>query len=381
MNILNNIENKAGLYIHIPFCKSKCSYCAFYSIANQSYEDAYIDSLLSELKTRKALDGWSDKNFSSIYIGGGTPSTLSFKNIEKLFNGIFSELKIEAEAEITFELNPEDREKIATLKSSSPINRLSIGIESFFEKNLSFMRRRHSQKDAIECIEFAKKSFSNLSLDLIYDIPNNSLDDWKQDFETLLSFEPEHFSIYSLTVEENTLLSRMLSEGKISMPSQDFLYELYFLSQEIAEKLGYHCYEVSNFAKKGFESRHNSLYWTCQIPYLGLGCGAHSFWEHKRRANNCNVKHYISNIYNQNSYTQEDLSEIDIFHEYIMNSLRCKKGIEKDVIASFSSHIISDFHKKIEKYLACKLIYETEHSFEPSLQAMYRADGIALDFF
>ncbi|MDE6307304.1 MAG: radical SAM family heme chaperone HemW, partial [Bacteroidales bacterium] len=341
----------AGLYIHVPFCEAKCCYCAFYSVADPTYRHAYVDAVLREAAQRleEADTPWREAVFDTLYLGGGTPSVLSIADCVRLFEGLNRLFRWSASPEITFELNPEHRGLLPDLKRHTPVNRLSMGIQSFRDERLRFMRRRHNGSEARAAIETAAAvGFDNLSIDLIYGLPDMTASEWTEQLDTAAAYRPPHLSAYALTIEPGSLLARQVERGDCRLPDQDVLAMQYGLLTDWAERQGYAAYEVSNFAWPGHEARHNSRYWDVQTPYLGLGPGAHSFCRlpsatagHDaasavavRRANRPDVRTYVSEAYGPGHFEQERLSETDLYHEYVMTALRTEAGLDNGRLAA-----------------------------------------------
>ena len=321
----------AGIYIHIPFCKKICYYCDFYKSANYRYVDEFIDAILKEISYKK---GFTKEVIETIYFGGGTPSSISIKNIELILNQLYTTFNISEEPEITFEINPDDVyfEYLHKLKSIG-INRLSIGIQSFNDKILNFLNRRHNLKQSIHSIIHAQKlGFNNISIDLIYGIPHQSITDFLSDLDTFFSFGLNHLSAYHLTIEDKTHFGRMLKKGVLSEVNEK---ESLLFYNELINKMGknnYSHYEISSFAKSDYYSKHNMSYWK-NIPYIGFGPSAHSYDGSSRYWNIESVKKYIKQINTNESYfDKENLTVIDKFNEYIITGLRTKWGCNLDNI-------------------------------------------------
>lgn len=375
-------QGGSGLYIHIPFCESKCIYCAFYSIADPSLRCSYIEALLKEAAYRAEAEGWKNHVFKSIYIGGGTPSVLPISDIVKIFDELSKILCLSSAEEITIELNPEHQKLIKELRTNTPINRLSIGVQSFDDNRLKFMRRRHSGKEAIEAVELAHKSgFNNISIDLIYGLPEMDIAEWNTQINTFKSLDIPHLSAYALTPEPLTLLQKQIDKHLLKLPSPDTLFEQYMHLYQWGALHGYEAYEVSNWALDKQYSKHNLSYWSTDTAYLGLGPSAHSFKDPHREANISNVKRYITEPFSPSMYSREELSLEDFYHEYIMTALRTSGGVSKKKISSFSSAIAKDCAIKMQKFIDNGLIKETSTAYTPSAEALYKADGLALDFF
>lgn len=395
----------AGLYIHIPFCEAKCTYCAFYSVADPTLRPHYVEAVLREATQRRleADAPWGEAVFDSLYVGGGTPSVLGLADCVRLFEGLSRLFRWSASPEITFELNPEHRGLIADLKRHTPVNRLSMGIQSFRDERLRFMRRRHNGAEARAAIEAALAAgFDNLSIDLIYGLPDMAEAEWAEQLSVAGAYTPPHLSAYALTVEPGSLLARQVAAGQWRMPDGDRLSEQYALLTDWCARHGYEGYEVSNFALPGRRARHNSRYWDIQTPYLGLGPGAHSFYGLRttagatdnaeatpsggavsalRRANRPDVRAYVSEPYGPAGYEQERLTETDLYHEYVMTALRTADGLDKGRIAALPPELRTACLAHLQPLLADGLLQETETAYRTRPAARYRADGLALAFF
>ncbi|MDI6800849.1 MAG: radical SAM family heme chaperone HemW [Thermodesulfovibrionales bacterium] len=282
------------LYIHIPFCIKKCVYCDFYSIPfNLEITHKYVEALCAEIEFKRHIAC----DLKTIYIGGGTPTLLSEPDILKVINTIKENYSVLPSAEITIEANPRTiNEKKADMLLKSGINRLSIGAQSFIDRELTVLGRSHNANDALKALRGARKAgFNNISIDLIYAIPGQSLDDWIYSLKTAVKLSPEHISAYELTPEKNTPLYRDIQEGRIIMPDEELISEMYYKCIDTLTENGYIHYEISNFAKPNYTCLHNINYWE-RGEYLGIGAGAHSFVNDKRTGNVRDAVHYIESI-------------------------------------------------------------------------------------
>jgi oxygen-independent coproporphyrinogen-3 oxidase len=339
----------AGIYIHIPFCKTKCSYCDFYSITDLTSRSIFVNSLIQEFKLREKE---IDEPIKTIYFGGGTPSVLSDQELHQIFESLKSSFSISKDCEITIETNPDDisREKVLHWKANG-INRVSIGIQSLDDTLLRFLNRRHDSKKAKDSLDIIRSAgISNISADLIYGIPMQTLDSFKEDIKYFIDENIPHISAYHLTYEEGTPLYEDLKKKKFLPHTEENSIDFYNCLCNKLESAGYSHYEISNFALKNLESRHNSSYWNRE-SYLGFGPGAHSFNSETRRWNIASVDEYCSGIEKNLPFSEiETLTEKDKFNEYIMVSLRTKNGINKDFIrekfsSSYNKHLIHELHK------------------------------------
>ena len=316
----------AGLYIHIPYCRSKCAYCDFFSTPDNADADAYVTALIKEFGIRRHE---VKEPFTTMYLGGGTPSLLSQSQLERLFEGIGKIVDIGQLDEVTIEANPEDI-TMQTLEhyASLGINRVSIGIQSFDARELESISRRHDAVDSITALEALQKSGLNYSADLIYGLPGQTLAGWEANLIRLLQFHPPHFSAYLLSYEPGTKLYARLLAGKVHDAEEAEAVEMYGILCRRALDAGYRHYEVSNFALPGKESRHNSAYWT-YTPYLGLGVSAHSFDGRVRRFNPIGIKDYIRMIDSGNPiFSVDDETVVNRFNDYVITALRTVRGFD-----------------------------------------------------
>jgi len=317
----------AGLYLHIPFCKQACHYCDFHFSTQLKQRDAVLEALLMEIAFQK--DYLLGAPLSSVYFGGGTPSLLTEKELEAIFSTIYKHFLVEKEAEITLEANPDDLD-LYTLNvlHESPVNRLSIGIQSFREEDLRFMNRAHQVQQARDCLRLAKEvGFEKLTADLIYALPNMTDADWVQNLDELLQYDLPHFSAYALTVEAKTALHTFVKEGKIQPASDADQKRQFDLLIDMAISRGYEHYEISNFAKPGQRAQHNSSYWKAQ-PYLGIGPSAHSFNGHSRQWNISNNTKYVRALAEgELPATVEQLTTFDQLNELLLTGLRTADGV------------------------------------------------------
>jgi len=334
----------AGLYIHIPFCKKRCNYCDFFSTTLLERRQEYLEAILKEIAERKNEAG---EPVRTIYIGGGTPSTLEAADIKHLLDAVGTQ---EAE-EITMEINPGDvTEAYLTALKKAGINRLSIGIQSFQDALLTLIGRRHNAQQAIEAVQKAQQAgFDNVSIDLMYALPTQTPEQWKNDIETALNLHVQHISSYGLMYEEGTKLSRQRDLGLIEPIDEDIENDMYDLLCKSMREAGWVHYEVSNFSLPGFEAKHNSGYWD-GTQYIGIGAGAHSFVGNVRSWNPTDLDAYINGItYNTPVRESETLSDTDRYNERIMLGLRTNKGVARSKIKT-----------DITPYLETNVLQETE---------------------
>jgi len=318
----------AGIYIHIPFCKKRCTYCDFYTEVAPKLIPTLVDNIIKELEIRK--DYLQNEPIHTIYFGGGTPSILKIDQFSKIFDVIYSTYPVDKDAEVTFEANPDDLTvEFFNSIHSLPFNRISIGIQSFNDEDLKRVNRRHSAKQAIEAVKNSQNAgFNNISIDLIYGLPLQTLADWEKQLNTALGLNVQHISAYGLTYEEGTALWKQREKGKVKPVDDDIMNEMYLLLVKKTKEKGFEAYEISNFATQGFRSRHNSSYWK-QSAYLGIGPSAHSFDLKSRQWNVASITKYIDAIeHNTLLFEREELTLFDRYNDYVMVSLRTLEGID-----------------------------------------------------
>ena len=371
----------SGIYIHIPFCKQACFYCDFHFSTSLKKKEDMILSLMKEIELRK--DELQNTTIETIYFGGGTPSVLSVDEIQLLIDTIYKNHTVVENPEITLEANPDDlsQEKIIEL-SKSPINRLSIGVQSFFEKDLKLMNRAHNSKEAKECLALAKQYFDNISVDLIYGIPDCSNQEWVENIHTALSFGIPHISSYALTVEPKTALASFIKKGIIKNVDDEKAQEQFHILISILEKENFVHYETSNFGKKGFLSKNNTAYWLGK-PYLGIGPSAHSFNGKQRSWNVRSNAKYIKSIQdNVLPIERETLTKTDGYNEYIMTGLRTVWGVSfAKISTNFGEKYLNYLKTQSEKYIQQELLYLENGILKTTPKGKFLSDGIASDLF
>ena len=320
-----------GLYIHIPFCPSRCIYCDFYSQTDLSLRDAYVEAVCQEIVHRL------HEPPATIYLGGGTPTQLTTPQLTRIFQAIelATGKRPENSTEVTLEANPDDltAERIEELRGL-PLTRLSLGIQTFNDARLRFLHRRHTASQAIEAVRQCQAaSFDNLSIDLIFGFPNQTLQEWKDDLRQATQLGVQHISAYALSYEEGARLTQLLKAGRIEELDEEQSVQMYDMLCQHLHEAGYEHYEISNFAKPGFRSRHNSAYWK-EIPYLGIGAGAHSFDGHMRSWNPPSISHYINRV-SAGDFRREGevLTSDQRFNERVMTRLRTREGLPLKPIA------------------------------------------------
>ena len=370
----------AGIYIHIPFCKQSCHYCNFHFSTSTKNKDEVLDAIENEIKQKGQA---TNEAISTIYFGGGTPSILDVNEINSIINRIHKEFNVESEAEITIEANPDDlnKEKIINL-SLTEINRLSIGVQSFIDKELRIMNRAHDSKKALNSIEISKKYFNNISIDLMYGVPESTLESWTYNLDTVSQFDINHISSYALTLEPKTALESFVRKLVVEMPEEDLVYDQYNLINKKLEPLGFINYEVCSFAKENFFSKNNSAYWL-RKKYIGIGPSAHSFDGKSRSWNISNNKKYIDQIKKGKSfYKKEKLSKVDQYNEYVMTGFRTIWGVSANFIENnFNSKFKNYFTDRIQKHIDQKNIIVKDDIYTTTNEGRFLADGISSDLF
>ena len=327
--------NKAGIYLHIPFCKTKCIYCDFYSVINKDERISdFVECMINEIRLNKKT--LYDVEYNTIFFGGGTPSVLEENQLDRIMNELHSNFNIADNAEISLECNPGEInfEKLKNFRSIG-INRLSIGFQTLNDNLLKFLGRLHNTKQSLETYDNAiKAGYENINIDLIYDIPNQKIKDWKKELVQICTLSPNHISAYSLTVENNTKLNAMVKNKTIHMPSTKIDRKMFLTTSEILTEANYGHYEISNFSKKNKNCKHNLHYWNLD-PYIALGPGAHGFDGKKRWWNKKSIEFYMNSIKQNKKPIQEQeiLSNQDQFNELIMNGLRLVDGFELSKIS------------------------------------------------
>lgn len=371
----------AGIYIHIPFCKQACHYCDFHFSTSFKYKKELLQALHQEMKLQKNyLQG---EIIETIYLGGGTPSVLEAAEIDFLLEEIFNNFMVKADVEITLEANPDDLnpQKIFNLKQT-PVNRFSIGIQSFFDEDLAWMNRAHRSNEAFYAIkEVQNAGFNNITADLIYGYPLLTDAKWQHNLSQLFELKVPHLSAYSLTVEPKTALASFISKKKQpEMNDEQSAAQFEFLMDE-TEKQGFEHYEISNFSLPGWHSRHNSNYWN-SVKYLGIGPSAHSFNGETRQWNVANNQQYLAAIsQNQISFTTEILSENDRINEYIMTALRTSNGLNLDRAKQLSVNSSEKILKVAASFIAKNWIIQNEQFLTLSRSGKLYADYIAAQLF
>lgn len=370
----------AGIYIHIPFCRQKCYYCDFYKTVNTSNKERFISALKNEIRLHK---NYLDKEIiNTIYFGGGTPSTLTGVELDEILTYLQTFFRINPAAEITFEANPDDLDNdYLSLLFKTGINRLSIGIQSFQDEHLKKMNRRHNANEGLKSVENAYKTgFKNISVDLIYGLPDLTARQWKESLRNISILNINHLSAYHLTYHEGTPFYTWLKKGTLKELNETESIKQFNLLLEWAEDSGYEQYEISNFARNKMYSQHNSSYWTGE-KYLGLGPSAHSYNRDSRQWNISHLESYMRAIETDSVfYEKEKLSETDKFNEYILTRLRTKWGVSLQAITKyFGEEKAASFFNNIQKFIDSGKIVRDNTAFKISREGQFVSDDIMSD--
>ncbi|TRX71650.1 radical SAM family heme chaperone HemW [Carboxylicivirga sp. M1479] len=371
----------AGIYIHVPFCYTRCSYCDFYKTTDQQLKSEYIKAVCKEIDLNASF--LKHEDIRTIYFGGGTPSTLKLNEVETIIHHLQSYINTRLVKELTMEVNPDDvtEEYIQGLVKMG-VNRLSMGIQSFVDVHLRKMNRRHNAQQAKDAIRIAKENgIANMSIDLIYGLPYMSFEEWKSNVQFAIESNVQHISAYHLTFEKGTLYYDYLKKGKLAeIPEQKSIEQFDYLLNEL-DKAGFINYEISNFAIDGCESQHNSNYWT-GVKYLGLGPSAHSFIDNNRRWNVRDTGKYIQALSSDGAYfEEEELTDSDRYNELVMLGLRTSKGIDISSIDNFNPIIRTYFNDELKKQVSHgNVVLNDGFCLVPSTKKMI-TDRIISDFF
>ena len=366
------------IYLHVPYCHRKCTYCAFYSVVTTLDKEPYVDAVCTELMLRRHT---VEHPVRTVYFGGGTPSLLSIRQLGKIVDALREYYDVSNTEEVTLEANPEDLSLpyLKELKELRFFNRLSIGVQSFHDDDLRMLNRRHSATQAIEAVTNAQTAgFDNVSLDLIYGLPGQTDADWLDNLAQAGRLGVTHLSAYFLTIEEDTILAGQVARGTVKPASEDETLRHYKTMLSWVKENGFEQYEISNFCRPGFRARHNSRYWA-RTPYLGGGAAAHSFDGEYRRWNVSDVGQYIeSATVGHIAHDEEQLGLKEAHNEYVMTALRTVEGIDKSKVAApFAARLA----KEVGRFVVAGLIEETATHYRPTAEGLLHADGIASDLF
>jgi oxygen-independent coproporphyrinogen-3 oxidase len=371
----------SGIYIHIPFCKQACHYCDFHFSTNLKKKDEMVLALAKEIELRK--NEFKDEIVETIYFGGGTPSILQIADLRFLIDEVYRNYKVVENPEITVEANPDDLTENRIIElSKNRVNRLSIGIQSFFEDDLKMMNRAHNVEEAKKCLEIATQYFDNISIDLIYGVPEMSNEKWLQNIETALSFGVPHISSYALTVEPKTALHSFIQKGIIPQPDDEVAQEHFHILVDKLSENGFIHYELSNFGKENYFSKNNSSYWLGK-KYIGIGPSAHSYDGKNRGWNVSNNSLYIKSIQeNKLPIEIETLTKTDRYNEYIMTGLRTIWGVSLErVEQEFGKTYLDYLNRQAAKFIEDHLLFVDDNILRITKKGKFLSDGIASDLF
>lgn len=370
----------AGLYIHIPFCAKRCLYCDFFSNTEMKYKEPYIKALIREMELRKEYIG--NEPLDTIYFGGGTPSQLDAADFGRIFEAVYRLFDTSRCQEITLEANPDDMtpEYVKALRTF-PFNRISMGVQSFKEEDLRFLNRRHDRKQALQAVDLCKRNgLENISIDLIYGLPGQTIEEWQRNLDTVIGLDIPHISAYHLIYEEGTALFKLKEAGKVVPVEEDLSVALFSLLIERLTASGYLHYEISNFARPGMLSKHNSSYWTGR-SYLGIGPSAHSYNGQNRQWNVSSLPRYIKAI--EEGQPDYEMEESDIntrYNDFIITGLRTMWGVKLATIQQlFGKERLAYCQKQALPYLQKGLLVEKEGILTLSREGIFISDGIMSD--
>ena len=370
----------AGIYIHTPFCKRRCIYCDFFSTTQSEKKPAYVHALCQELDMRK--DYLEGEYIETIYLGGGTPSQLSQEELEEIFSTLYNIYKVKEDAEITLEANPDDlTPEYVHMLRSLPINRISMGIQTFQEETLKLLHRRHTARQAIEAFQRCREAgFQNISIDLMYGLPGETLDTWKQDLQQAIALRPEHISAYHLIYEEGTALWKLKEQHQVEEADEDLSVTLFRTLIDELTRAGYEHYEISNFCLPGLHSRHNSSYWTGK-KYLGCGPSAHSFNGTSRQWNVASLDKYIHAI--QQGKLDYEIEELDIYtryNDFVITAIRTLWGMSLSQLRSTYGEDLYRYCLRMAKpHLAQGVLEMKEDTLKLTKEGIFISDGIMSD--
>jgi oxygen-independent coproporphyrinogen-3 oxidase len=371
----------SGIYIHIPFCKQACHYCDFHFSTNLKKKDEMVLALVKEIEMRK--NEFQNDIVETIYFGGGTPSILQIADLRFLIDAVYRNYKVVSTPEITVEANPDDLSEVRIIElSKNKVNRLSIGIQSFFEDDLKMMNRAHNVEEAKKCLEIATQYFNNISIDLIYGVPEMSNEKWLQNIETALSFGVPHISSYALTVEPKTALHSFIQKGIIPPPDDEVAQEHFQILVDKLSENGFIHYELSNLGKENYFSKNNSSYWLGK-KYIGIGPSAHSYDGKNRGWNVSNNSLYIKSIQeNKLPIEIETLTKTDRYNEYIMTGLRTIWGVSLARIEQeFGKNYLDYLNQQAAKFIEDHLLFIDDNILRTTKKGKFLSDGIACDLF
>ena len=376
----------AGLYIHIPFCESRCIYCGFYSTTSLKMREAYVDALCKEMAMRTVDRALGEPaQIETIYLGGGTPSQLTSQQLLQIFEGISQHYGscMVRDMEVTMECNPDDiTPTLCHTLSQLPVNRISMGAQTFSDERLRFLHRRHNAREVENAIHLLREAgIGNISIDLMFGFPNETIQEWQQDIEHAISLNAEHLSAYSLMYEEGTTLYRLLQQEKIKETDEDTYLRMYEMLIDKMTAAGYEHYEISNFAKPGFRSRHNSSYWH-EVPYIGIGAAAHSYNRKQRSWNIENIQTYIRSI--GDGILPSESEQLDIstrYNDLITTALRTSDGISlMKMEQEFGKELADRLLQEAQPHISRRLMKIKDGRLSLTREGLYISDDVMSDF-
>lgn len=370
----------AGIYIHVPFCKTRCIYCDFYTRTDMSPKYNYVLAICKEIELRKSYI--ADEIVDTIYFGGGTPSQLSVEDFNKIFETIYNTFEVSSDAEITMEANPDDLD-ISYLDSlqALPFNRLSMGVQSFNDDELKFLKRRHTSKRALDVVNTCKSlGYNNISIDLMYGLPNQTMDIWQRNLDKAISLDIQHISSYHLIYEQGTRLYRLFKMGDVKAVDEELSVEMFSLMIDKLGLAGFEHYEISNFARNGLYSRHNSSYWLGK-KYLGLGPAAHSFDGDNRAWNIPSISKYITAIGEHRLPLEiENLDRNTRYNDFILTGMRTMWGVDLIELERLFGTKLKDYcMKNVQRYIDEGFVYKEANVLKLSRNGIFISDGIMSD--
>ena len=370
----------AGIYIHIPFCKRRCIYCDFFSTTQSEKKSAYVRAVCRELEMRK--DYLEGEDIETVYLGGGTPSQLFREELQEIFDYIYKVYPVREDAEITLEANPDDLtpEYVAMLRQL-PINRISMGIQTFQEETLNLLHRRHTATQAIEAFRRCREAgFLNISIDLMYGLPGETLETWKEDLQQAIALRPEHISAYHLIYEEDTVLWKLREQHKVEEADEDLSVSLFSTLIEQLSEAGYQHYEISNFCLPGLHSRHNSSYWTGK-KYLGCGPSAHSFNGVSRQWNVASLDDYLKGVEEGRlDYEVEELDLYTRYNDFVLTSIRTCWGMPLSTLRSdFGEELYRYCLRMAKPHLDQGVLEKCEDVLKLTRKGIFVSDGLMSD--
>lgn len=370
----------AGIYIHIPFCKTRCVYCDFYTRTDFNKKSPYIAALCKEIELRK--DYLDSENIDTVYFGGGTPSQLDMEELRIILEVVSANFTISENPEITLEANPDDLSEVyLSGLLQLGVNRLSMGVQSFDNEKLQFLNRRHSAEKALQAVGLSKKSgFSNISIDLMYGLPEQTLTEWENTLEKAIRLDIQHISSYHLIYEEGTKLYGLLSSGKVASVKEDISLSMFSSMIDKLSQAGFVHYEISNFGKDGYFSRHNSSYWQ-GVKYLGLGAAAHSYDKESRSWNVSSINKYIESINSGSPYMDKEILDEKInYNDFVLTGMRTMWGVSAEKLKErFGEKYRTYFERNIQKHIESGSVRKDKEAYKLTRNGIFISDTVMSD--